>query len=142
MILRKESDIIYLHMPFTTDNHKILGEDEFSKMKDGVYIVNTSSVELIDLSALYNNLLSGKVKGTALDILESDYGKGKTKDLGNETMSTKENYKITEKLLDMPNVLITPRLAYNTREYIDYVLDTIFNNIRDNIKGEYTHRVC
>ena len=33
----------------------------------------------------------------------------------------------------MPNVLITPHLAYNTKEYIDYVLETIFNNIRKAI---------
>lgn len=141
-ILLSQSDIIYLHMPFTTENYQIIGEEEFKKMKKGVYIINTSSVELLNLEALYKNLLSGKVIGAGLDILESDYNKGKTKDLGGETMSTKENYKITEKLLAMPNVLITPHLAYNTKEYIDYVLETTFNNIRDNIKGNYTHRIC
>ena len=144
--LLAESDIIYLHMPFTTENYQIIGEEEFKKMKNGVYIINTSSVELLNLEALYKNLLSGKVAGAGLDILESDYIKGKTNlftpELGGETMSTKQNYKITEKLLEMPNVLITPRLAYNTREYIEYVLETTFNNIRDNIKGIYTNRVC
>ena len=140
--LLAESDIIYLHMPFTTENYQIIGEEEFKKMKQGVYIINTSSVELLNLEALYNNLLSGKVKGAGLDILESDYVKGKSKDLGNETMSTKQNYKITDKLLDMPNVLVTPHLAYNTKEYIDYVLESTFNNIRDNIKGIYTSRIC
>jgi len=141
-ILLSQSDIIYLHMPFTTENYQIIGNEEFKKMKEGVYIVNTSSVELIDLEALYNNLKTGKVAGAGLDILESDYIKGKTKELGGETMSTRENYKITEKLLDMQNVLITPHLAYNTKEYIDYVLESTFNNIRDNIKGEYKNRVC
>ena len=140
--LLSESDIIYLHMPFTTENYQIIGKNEFNKMKDGVYLINTSSVELLDLESLYNNLVSGRVSGAGLDILESDYLKGKSKELGNETMSTKQNFKITEKLLNMPNVLITPRLAYNTKEYIDYVLDYTFNNIRDNIKGIYTNRVC
>lgn len=141
--LLTESDIIYLHMPFTTENYQIIGKDEIKKMKDGVYIINTSSVELINLEALYDNLLSGKVRGAGLDILESDYIKGKNSpELGGETMCTKENYKITEKLLNMSNVLITPHLAYNTKEYIDYVLEYTFNNIRDNIKGIYTNRVC
>ena len=140
--LLSQSDIIYLHMPFSTENYQIIGEEEFAKMKNGVYIVNTSSVKLMNLESLYNNLISGKVKGVGLDILESDYKIGNGKDLGGETMNTKENHKITEKLLKMPNVLITPRLAYNTKEYIDYVLETTFNNIRDNIKGNYTHRVC
>lgn len=140
--LLSESDIIYLHMPFTTENYQIIGEEEFKKMKQGIYIINTSSVKLLNLEALYNNLISGKVKGAGLDILESDYIKGKVSEFGEETMSTKDNYKITEKLLDMPNVLITPHLAYNTREYIDYVLESIFNNIRDNIKGFSTNRIC
>lgn len=140
--LLAESDIIYLHMPFTTENYQIIGEEEFKKMKNGVYIINTSSVELINLDSLYKNLLSGKVNGAGLDILESDYIKGKSKDIGGETMNTTQNYKITEKLLNMPNVLITPRLAYNTKEYINYVLEYTFNNIRDNIKGNYTNRIC
>ena len=140
--LLSQSDIIYLHMPFTTENYQIIGNEEFKKMKRGVYIINTSSVELLNLEALYNNLVSGKVAGAGLDILESDYINGKSKDIGGETMSTKQNYKITEKLLDMTNVLITPRLAYNTKEYIDYVLETTFNNIRDNIKGIYSNRIC
>ena len=141
-----ESDIIYLHMPFTTENYQIIGKEELEKMKDGVYIINTSSVELWDLEALYNSLLSGKVKGAGLDIMESDYVKGKKinsiKELGGETMNTRQNYKITERLLDMPNVLITPHLAYNTKEYINYVLEHTFNNIKDNIKGSYTNRIC
>ncbi len=140
--LLAESDIIYLHMPFTTENYQIIGEEEFKKMKNGVFIINTSSVELINLSALYENLLSGKVRGAGLDILESDYVKGKSKELGNETMSTKMNYKITEKLLDMPNVLITPHLAYNTEEYTEPVLETTMNNIKDFIKGMNTNRIC
>ncbi len=140
--LLSESDIIYLHMPFTTENYQIIGEEEFRRMKKGVYIINTSSVELLNLESLYNNLISGKVAGAGLDILESDYKMGKAKEIGGETMSTKKNHKITEKLLEMPNVLITPHLAYNTKEYIDYVLEYTFNNIRDNIKGDYTNRVC
>ena len=140
--LLTESDVIYLHMPFTTENYQIIGEEEFRKMKNGVYIINTSSVELINLEALYRNLISGKVKGAGLDILESDYVKGKIVDLGNETMVTKHNYKITEKLLDMTNVLITPHLAYNSKEYINYVLETTINNIKDNLKGINTNRVC
>ena len=140
--LLAKSDIIYLHMPFSTENYQIISNEEIKKMKKGIYIVNTSSVELINLESLYENLITGHIAGAGLDILESDYIKGKTKDIGGETMSTKNNYKITEKLLNMPNVLITPHIAYNTQEYIDYVLEYTFNNIRDNIKGIYTNRVC
>ena len=138
--LLSESDIIALHMPFTTETYRILGQEEFQKMKKGVYIINTSSVELIDLDALLDGLKSNIVSGAGLDILESDYLKNK--DLGNETMSTKENSKITSKLLEMPNVIITPHIAYNTSDSINYVLETTINNIRDCVKGFNTNRVC
>ncbi len=138
--LLSESDIIALHMPFTTETYRILGQEEFQKMKKGVYIINTSSVELIDLEALLEGLQTNVVSGAGLDILESDYLKNK--DLGNETMSTKENSKITSKLLEMPNVIITPHIAYNTSDSINYVLETTINNIRDCVKGFNTNRVC
>lgn len=141
-LLLKNSDIIFLHMPFTTDAYQILGRDEFERMKDGVYVINTSSVELIDLETLYANLKSGKVRGAALDILESDYTTGRTQELGNETMSTKLNNKITENLLKMPNVIITPHIAYNTVEYIDWVLETTMNSLKDYIKGNNTNKIC
>ncbi len=140
--LLHDSDIIALHMPFETEAYQIIGRSEFEHMKKGVYIINTTSVELIDIEALYENLKSGKVKGAGLDILDSDYSKGKTKYLGHETMSTKKNEKITQKLLELPNVLITPHIAYNTKDSIEYVLETTINNIRDFIKGFYTNRVC
>ena len=88
------------------------------------------------------NIESGKVRGAGLDILESDYTTRKVKYVGNETMSTKENKKITEKLLEKENVIITPHIAYNTSDTINYVLETTFNNIRDFIKGMNTNRVC
>ena len=129
--LLAESDIIALHMPYTGENYQIIGKEEFEKMKNGVIIINTSCVDLLDIEALYNNLISGKVKGAGLDILDSDFMRGKSKNLGKETMSTKENSKITTKLLEMPNVLITPHVAYNTTDTIDKVLEITINNIRD-----------
>ena len=137
--LLNESDIITLHMLFT---NQILGKEEFSRMKNGVYIINTSCVELIDLEALYEALISNKVNGAGLDILESDYSRSKTRDLGNETMNTINNKKLTQKLLELPNVIITPHIAYNTSDSINYVLETTINNIKDSRKGLYTNRIC
>ena len=137
-----KSDIIALHMPFTTETYPL---PIAFIMYLAFQIANgssVSSVELIDLEALYDNLKSGKVAGAGLDILESDYIKGKAKNLGNETMSSSLNNRITEKLLKMPNVIITPHIAYNTSDTINHVLETTINNIKDCQKGLYTNRVC
>ena len=71
--LLEKSDIISLHLPYYPDNYHMIGAEEFKKMKDGVYIVNTARGELLDIVALYENLLSGKVQGAALDVLECEY---------------------------------------------------------------------
>ena len=95
--LLSKSDIIALHMPYTTETYQIIGEEEFDKMKNGVYIINTSCIELINIQALYKNLLNGKVLGAGMDILDSDFTKTKTKELGNETMSTINNSKMHQR---------------------------------------------
>ena len=72
------ADFISLHLPYTPDTHYIIGGDEFAKMKDGVYIVNTARGGVLDEDALYDAIVSGKVAGVALDVFEdedSDRGK-------------------------------------------------------------------
>ena len=144
--LLAKSDIISLHLPYDGDNYHMIGEDEFRRMKDGVYIVNTARGELLDIRALYDNLIKGKVKGAALDVLECEFistYKGEMAGLIDGTeQNCVETALITQKLLDMPNVIITPHIAYNTTESVNYILQQTFNLIRDYLKGENTNRVC
>ena len=141
--LLAESDIISLHISSTGENYHMLGVEEFKKMKDGVYIVNTARGELIDIRALYENLISGKVKGAGLDVLECEFLLTHPAELGNMSDSEcVETTLITQKLFNMPNVIITPHIAYNTNESVNYLLQVTFNNIRDYFKGMNSNRVC
>ena len=144
--LLKKSDIISLHMPYTGDNYHILGEAEFNLMKDGVYVVNTSRGELLDIKALYDNLVKGKVKGAALDVLECEFlstHPGELTDvIDNSDSHCVEIALVTQNLFNMKNVIITPHIAYNTNESVNYLLKTTFNNIKDYLKGMNTNRVC
>ena len=144
--LIKNSDIISLHLPFTGDNYYMISHKEFNLMKQGVYIVNTSRGELIDIEALYDNLLNGKVSGAALDVLECEYLTTHPNLTLNKTYEESspcvKTALITQKLFNLPNVIITPHIAYNTTQSINYLLEASFNNIRDYVKGMYTNRVC
>ncbi len=144
--LLKESDIISLHIPYSTENYHMIGEKEFAKMKDGVYFINTARGELIDIVSLYENILSGKIKGAALDVLECEYLALAPENIVDEIREQKTNCVasalITQKLLGMPNVIITPHIAYNTQESIETLLKTTFNNIRDYHKGIRNNQVC
>lgn len=144
--LLKESDIISLHLPYSGDNYHMLGPNEFDKMKDGVYIVNTARGELLDIKALYDNLIKGKVKAAALDVLECEFLSTHPGELTNVIENSNSNCVetalITQKLFKMDNVIITPHIAYNTNDSVNYLLEKTFNNIRDYLKGLKTNRVC
>lgn len=139
------SDVVSLHIPLNNETYHFIGENEFNKMKDGVYLINTARGELIDTVQLYENLMNGKIKGAALDVFECE----KTTFSGDILPEIKgSNSKcltsalVIEKLLGCPNVILTPHIAYNTKEAIETLLETSFNNIKDYAKGLNTNRVC
>lgn len=144
--LLSESDVISLHLLYTGDNYHLIGKEEFEKMKDGVVFVNTARGELLDIKALYDNLVKGKVKAAALDVLECEFLSTHPGELSNVIKDSEshcvETALVTQKLFNMDNVIITPHIAYNTHESVNYLLTKTFNNIRDYIKGVNTNRVC
>jgi len=68
--LFKQADIISLHLPLTKDTKHMISDDEFSKMKDGVVIVNAARGGVIDEKALLRALNEGKVRAAAMDVCE------------------------------------------------------------------------
>ena len=144
--LLENSDVVTLHTPYKSEDYHMLGEKEFAKMKDGAYFINTARGELVDIIALYDNLLSGKIKGAALDVLECEYLSLSPEVVADNIKNANErcvaNALITQKLLGLSNVIITPHIAYNTQESVETLLETTFNNIRDYLKGIRNNQVC
>ena len=91
--LLEKSDFISLHCPLTPETRFLIGEDEFKKMKDKAFLINTSRGEVIDEPALINALENNLISGAALDV---------TKD---------EPPAPDNRLLQLDNVIITPHLA-------------------------------
>lgn len=143
--LLSKSDIITLHIPYIKEFYHMISEKEFKKMKDGVYIINTSRGELIDIEALYEYVKSGKVKGVALDVVECEYlnyeKKQFKKALDSSTERCLKNTLIVDKLLKFDNIIITPHIAYNTKESIINILDIMFKSIKCHYNGDYTSRI-
>ena len=67
--LLEESDIISVHIPLTEETRGIIGSDEIAKMKDGAIIVNTARKEVVDESAVFEALESGKLFGFGTDFV-------------------------------------------------------------------------
>ena len=130
--LLKGSDIISLHIPSTPENHHILNSKAFAKMKKGVYIINTARGDLIDTSALYQALKSGVVAGIGLDVLENE-------DILLHDEITLKNYSknnqvlldsaLNLKLLQYSQAIITPHIAFNTKDALERILKITFETI-------------
>jgi len=70
--LLSASDIISLHCPAPENGRAIIDTQAISKMKDGVYLVNTARAELVDNNAALAALRVGKIAGLALDVFETE----------------------------------------------------------------------
>jgi D-lactate dehydrogenase len=143
--LLSKSDIISLHAPSTKQNFHMINDAAFSRMKDGVIIINTARGEIMDTNALYKALKSGKVAGAGLDVLECE------DIIANEELflakidcvhkECLEKTLINHKLLDMPNVIVTPHIAFDTIEAVHRILQTTINNIKAYLEGNIINRV-
>lgn len=77
-VLLGESEIVSLHVNLCPATRGFFGASQFALMKEGAWLVNTSRGELVDEEALLRALLSGRLRGAALDVLsgEQSYGMG------------------------------------------------------------------
>ena len=133
------SDIVTLHVPYSKETHHLIGKNELAKMKKTAYLVNTSRGGILDTMALVESLRAGQIAGAALDVLEEE---GvirdemeflKTGETGGHNMKT---ILADHVLIDMPNVLITPHNAFNSREAFERILDTSVMNIKAFADGK------
>lgn len=136
--LFKESDIISLHCPLTDQTKHILSKDAFSKMKKGVYIVNTSRGALIETEALLDALNDGTVAGAGLDVYEEEA------DYFFEDMSgaiVKDD--MLSLLVSKPNVLLTSHQAFLTNEALENIAKVTIDNFDEFFAGEcLSNEVC
>lgn len=122
--LYRESDIIDLHCPLTQETYHLINDYAIKSMKDSVMIINTSRGPLIDTNAIIAGLKSGKIGYVGLDVYEEEG------DLFFEDMSDEVIQDDTfVRLQTFPNVLITAHQAFFTREAVENIRDTTFDNL-------------
>lgn len=124
--LYQRSDIISLHCPLTEDNNKMINANSIEKMKQGVYIINTSRGKLIDTNDLIAKLEEGKIGGLGLDVYE-DEEEFFLNDMSNSYIRDKD----LSTLLSMPNVLITSHQAFFTQEALHKIASDTCENIKE-----------
>ena len=114
--LLERSDIISINIPLNDSTRHFLDQEHFSKMKNGVIIINTARGPVINELALIEALKTGKVAAAGLDVLENN---------------TNDN-----PLLKMGNVLVTPHLAWVSKEALKRMVELMVENILGYFMGK------
>ncbi|MGB4107341.1 MAG: NAD(P)-dependent oxidoreductase [Alphaproteobacteria bacterium] len=70
--LLQKSDVVSIHVPYSDRTHEMIGELQFSKMKNGGIFINTARGEIVDEDALLEALKSGRLSGAAIDVLQGE----------------------------------------------------------------------
>lgn len=127
----RNADVISLHCPSTKENYHMINKSSIDRMKPGVFIINTARGELIDAIPLYDAIIAGKIAGAALDVLDHENAmiKHDIETVKNSGTESALYSLINEKLLQLPNVIITPHIAFNSTDAIKRILDTTVTNI-------------
>lgn len=136
--LLAQSDVISLHVPATPQTHHLIDADAFRLMKHGVIIINTARGTVVDTLALIEALQSGKVGGAGLDVLPDEPLIREEAQLISSFFRNQHdlrNLVANHVLLHMPNVVITPHSAFNTREAIARIVKTTVENIEAFLAG-------
>ena len=112
--LLSQSDVVTLHCPLTENNRHMLGEEAFAMMRPGSILINTARGGLVDEKALLRALEDNQIGGAALDVLEEEPPSV------NNVMT---NY-------HSENLIITPHIAWASRESRQRLVNEIAENIR------------
>lgn len=115
-----QADFVALTCPLTPATTNLIDAKALAAMKPSAYLVNVARGKVVDEPALVEALNSGRIAGAALDCV------------------WEEPLPATSALWGMPNVLITPHTAGETRRYEDNVLDLLMENLERLWRGEAT----
>lgn len=121
--LLRRADVISLHCPLTPETKHLVNRDTIARMKEGVYLINTSRGGLIQTDDLIEGLLAGKFGGVGLDVYEEEEGIF-YEDRSSDIIADDNLVRLTT----FPNVLITSHMGFFTREAMQAIaIETLEN---------------
>ena len=120
-----QSDILSLHCPLTEHTRGLIGEHELSLMKPDALLINTARGALVDSDALASALRAGRIGGAGIDVLAEEPPVN-----GDPLLDP-----------DIPNLILTPHIAWAAREARQRAVDQIAANIDSFVHGGRRRRV-
>jgi phosphoglycerate dehydrogenase-like enzyme len=112
------AEVLSLHLPLVPETTRIIDAAALAAMPRGSVLINTARGGLVDEAALCRALESGHLRGAGLDVF------------------AEEPVSPDNPLLRLPNVVVTPHLAWLTAETLERSLDVAVENCRRLAAGE------
>jgi D-3-phosphoglycerate dehydrogenase len=116
--LLAEADAISIHVPLSPETRNLIGQRELAHMKPSAFLINTSRGGIVDEQALAIALKEGRLGGAALDVLSS------------------EPPSPDHPLRQAPNMILTPHLAFYSRESVIELQTKAAEEVARALKGE------
>ncbi|MDX6693864.1 MAG: glycerate dehydrogenase [Blastocatellia bacterium] len=115
----RTSDILTLHCPLTSETRNLIGPRELGQMQPHALLINTARGGLVDEAALVAALRSRTIAGAGFDVLTREPPRD-----GNPLLE-----------LSLPNFILTPHVAWASREAMQTLADQLINNIEAFVAG-------
>jgi glycerate dehydrogenase len=115
------SDIITLHSPLMPSTRNMIAEPEFALMERRPLLINTARGGLVDEAALAKALRSGQISGAGFDVATAE--------------PPPPDHPLMQ-LLDLPNFILTPHVAWSSREAVQALADQLVDNVEAFWRGE------
>ena len=132
--LKKEADILSLHLPITKETHYIFDAKFIEEMEKNFYFINSARGKNVRTSDLVNALKNGKIKGACLDVLE--YEKPSFENLDTATSLSKEENTDLQYLLHSEKAIVTPHIAgwttQSKEKLAQFIVDKILANFPES----------
>ena len=116
----RASDVVTLHCPLNEETRGMIGREELSMMRRDAVLINTARGGLVDEAALAEALSDGRIAGAAFDVLTTEPPRD-----GNPLLE-----------LDLPNFILTPHVAWASREAMQTLADHVIANIEAFVRGD------
>jgi glycerate dehydrogenase len=123
--LLPQVDVLSIHVPLLPETRNLIGEGELALMKSDALLINCARGGIVNEQALANALKAGRLGGAGLDVLS-------------EEPPVHGNPLLTP---GIPNFIVTPHIAWATREARQRVIAEMALNIEAFKKGEKRNRV-
>ncbi len=119
--LLEESDVITLHCPLNEQTRNLIGDQEFALMQRKPLLINTARGGLVNEESLVRAMRSGQLGGAGFDVTVPE---------------PPVNDHPLVQLLDLPNFILTPHVAWASQQAIQGLADQLIDNIEAFHQGE------